>query len=311
MGTSPFAVPTLRLLAAATDIEILLVVSQPDRQSGRGMRLTPTPVSAVAAELGLPLETPERLKLIAEKVIALHADALVVVSYGQILSTKVLDGARHGGINLHASLLPRWRGAAPIHRALAAGDTHTGVATMRIERTLDTGAILLESILEILPHHDAEALEDELATLGAPLMLETLRRLRDEIVHERHQNNDDACYAHMLTREDGYIDFETSTCAQVDRQIRAYAKRPGTSVIIGDKTVKVHAGYPTSDKSSAPAGMITGMCKDGLIVATQSTDYVITALQPPGKPSMPAIAFANGARLAYPLLAIKPTAAAT
>ncbi|MFZ4783147.1 MAG: methionyl-tRNA formyltransferase, partial [Armatimonadaceae bacterium] len=143
MGTSPFAVPTLRLLAAAEDIEILLVVSQPDRPSGRGMRLTPTPVSAAALELGLPLETPERLKLIADQIIALHADALVVVSYGQILSTKVLNAAHHGGINLHASLLPRWRGAAPIHRALAAGDTYTGVATMRMERSLDTGAVLI------------------------------------------------------------------------------------------------------------------------------------------------------------------------
>jgi len=311
MGTSPFAVPTLRLLAAADDIEILLVVSQPNRPSGRGMRLTPTPVSAVATELELTLETPERLKLIADKVIALGADALVVVSYGQILSTKVLNSARHGGINLHASLLPRWRGAAPIHRALASGDTHTGVATMRMERTLDTGAILLESILEIQPHHDAETLEDELAAVGAPLMLQTLRLLQDEGIDERQQIHDDACYAHMLTREDGYLDFASSTSTQIDRQIRAYAKRPGTSVVIGDKTVKVHAGYPTSDESLDPAGTITGTRKDGLIVATQSTDYVITSLQPPGKPAMPALSFANGARLVYPLLATKPTAAAT
>jgi methionyl-tRNA formyltransferase len=311
MGTSPFAVPTLKLLAASDDIEILLVVSQPDRPSGRGMRLTPTPVSAAALELGLPLETPERLRLIADRVISLNADALVVVSYGQILSTKVLNSARHGGINLHASLLPRWRGAAPIHRALASGDSHTGVASMRMERTLDTGAILLESILEIRPYHDAETLEDELATLGAPLMLQTLRFLRDGSIDERVQTHEDACYAHMLTREDGFIDFSASTSDQVDRQVRAYAKRPGTSVIIGDKSVKVHAGYPTPDTSSSPSGTITGTCKDGLIIATTSTDYVITIVQPPGKPAMPALAFANGARLDYPLLAIKPTAVAT
>ncbi len=311
MGTSPFAVPTLKLLAASDDIEIKLVVSQPDRPSGRGMRLTPTPVSAAAAELGLPLETPERLRVIADSVISLNADALVVVSYGQILSTKVLNSARHGGINLHASLLPRWRGAAPIHRALASGDSHTGVATMRMERTLDTGAVLLESILEIRSHHDAETLEDELATLGAPLMLQTLRLLREGSIDERVQTNEDACYAHMLTREDGFIDFSASTSEQVDRQVRAYAKRPGTSVIIGDKSVKVHAGYPTPDASSSPPGTITGTCKDGLIIATTTTDYVVTVLQPPGKPAMPAVAFANGARLDYPLFAIKPTTVAT
>ena len=311
MGTSPFAVPTLRLLAAAEDIEILLVVSQPDRPAGRGMRLTPTPVSSAAADLGLKLETPERLKLIADQIIALHADALVVVSYGQILSTKVLNAAQHGGINLHASLLPRWRGAAPIHRAIAAGDTHTGVATMRMERSLDTGAVLIESIIEIMLHHDAETLEEELSIIGAPLMLQTLRNLRDGSIDERIQCNDDACYAHMLTREDGFIDFAGTTSSQVDRQVRAYSKRPGTTVVIGDKMVKVHAGYPTTVTSTAPAGTITGTCVDGIVIATLTTDYVITTLQPPGKPSMSALAFANGARLSYPLVAIAPTASAT
>ena len=311
MGTSPFAVPTLRLLAAAEDIEILLVVSQPDRPAGRGMRLTPTPVSSAAADLGLPLETPERLKLIADQIISLHADALVVVSYGQILSTKLLNAAKHGGINLHASLLPRWRGAAPIHRALAAGDTHTGVATMRMERSLDTGAVLIESIIEIMPHHDAETLEEELSIIGALLMLQTLRNLGDGSIDERIQCNDDACYAHMLTREDGFIDFAATTSTQVDRQVRAYSKRPGTTVVICEKMVKVHSGYPTTITSTAPAGTITGTCTDGLVIATLSTDYVITSLQPPGKPSMQALAYANGARLNYPLVAIKPTVSAT
>jgi len=311
MGTSPFAVPTLKLLAAAPDIDIAMVVSQPDRPTGRGMKLTPSPVSAMASELELPLQTPERLRQIADQVIGLKADALVVVSYGQILSTKLLNAAPHGGINLHASLLPRWRGAAPIHRALASGDTHTGVATMRMEKTLDTGAILLESVVEILPHHDAESLESELAELGAPLMLQTLRDLHTATIAERLQEHQNACYAHMLTREDGFLDFLTSTSGQIDRQVRAYAKRPGTAVTIGDKLVKIHAGYPTDNQSTAPAGTISGSCKAGLIVATQTKDYVITVLQPPGKPAMPALAYANGARLTYPLLAIKPTISPT
>ncbi len=311
MGTSPFAVPTLRLLAQANDIDIALVVSQPDRPSGRGMKMTPSAVSSTAAELGLPLETPERLRHIADQVIAIAADALVVVSYGQILSTKILNSAIHGGINLHASLLPRWRGAAPIHRALASGDSHTGVATMRMEKTLDTGSVLLETIVEILPHHDADSLETELATLGAPLMLETLRCLRDTSISERIQVHEDACYAHMLTREDGYLDFSHSTSGHIDRQVRAYSKRPGTSVMIGDKLVKVHSGYPTETDSVALPGTICGTCKAGLIVATQTTDYVITVLQPPGKPAMSALAYANGARLVYPLLASKPMVSAT
>lgn len=311
MGTSPFAVPTLKLLAAAPDIDIVLVVSQPARPSGRGMKLTPSPVSAVAIELGIPLETPERLRHIAESVVAFNADALVVVSYGQILSTRILQSAVHGGINLHASLLPRWRGAAPIHRALASGDTHTGVATMRMEKTLDTGAILLEEKLEIMSHHDAESLETELAELGAPLMLQTLRSLRDSVIDERIQAHEAACYAHMLTREDGFLDFAASTSTQIDRQIRAYAKRPGTSVIIGDKTVKVHAGHPTGEQSVAPPGTVIGTNKSGLVVATLSTNFVITVLQPAGKPAMSALAYANGARLHYPLDAIKPSVSAT
>jgi methionyl-tRNA formyltransferase len=255
--------------------------------------------------------TPEKLRHIAEQVIGVKADALVVVSYGQILSTKILTSTPHGGINLHASLLPRWRGAAPIHRALAAGDTHTGVATMRMEKTLDTGAVLLEEVVEILEHHDSETLEEELALLGAPLMLKTLRGLRESLIDGRVQNHDDACYAHMLTREDGFLDFSVSTSAQIDRQVRAYAKRPGTAVTIGDKLVKVQSGHPTSDTSVAPAGTVTGISKSGLVVATLSTDYVITALQPPGKPSMAALAYANGARLVYPLDASKPTVSAT
>lgn len=311
MGTSPFAVPTLKLLAAAPDIDIAMVVSQPDRPTGRGMKLTPSPVSAVAADLGLHLQTPERIRHIADQVISARADALVVVSYGQILSTKVLNAAPHGGINLHASLLPRWRGAAPIHRALASGDTHTGVATMRMEKTLDTGAILLESVIEILPHHDAELLEAELAELGAPLMLQTLRDLKTASITERVQEHENACYAHMLTREDGLLDFAASTSDKIDRLVRAYAKRPGTAVMIGDKLVKIHAGYPTCDESTAPSGTITGCCKAGITVSTQSTDYVITVLQPPGKPAMPALSYANGARFGYPLLAIKPTLSAT
>lgn len=311
MGTSPFAVPTLEALAAADDIKIELVVSQPDRPTGRGMRLTPTPVSAVAATLGLPLETPERLRFISDKIVSIAPDVLVVVSYGQILSTKVLNAAPHGGINLHASLLPRWRGAAPIHRALASGDTHTGVATMRMERTLDTGAVLRESIVEIQQHHDAESLETELATIGAPLMLETLRNLRNGTLQERLQVHEDACYAHMLTREDGFLDFSTSSSTQIDRQIRAFAKRPGTSISLGEKSIKVHSGYASPNVSEAPAGTITGTCKDGLVVATLTTDFVITVLQPPGKPAMPALAYANGARLSYPLVAIKPTSFAT
>ena len=180
-----------------------------------------------------------------------------------------------------------------------------------MERSLDTGAVLIESVLEIMPHHDSETLEEELSIIGAPLMLQTLRLLRDGSIDERIQCNDDACYAHMLTREDGFIDFAATTSAQVDRQVRAYSKRPGTTVVIGDKMVKVHAGYPTTETSTAPAGTITGTCADGILVATLTTDYVITTLQPPGKPSMSALAFANGARLNYPLMAIKPTASAT
>lgn len=275
------------------------------------MKLTPTPVALCAERLGLELHTPDRVRFIVDTLADLQPDALVVVSYGQILTSKLLGIAPHGGINLHASLLPRWRGAAPIHRALAAGDEYTGVATMRMERTLDTGAVLLEHRLRIRDDHDAENLEAELADAGAPLMLQTLTGLAAGTLADRPQDNAHTTYAHMLVKEDGYLDFRSHSAVQVDRIVRAFAKRPGTLVNINDVPVKVLAGVITRVASTAAPGTVLGSDATGLHVCTTENNYVIQTLQPPGKPALQASAYANGARLTYPCIASAPMTPAT
>ena len=227
MGTPDFAVPALRALIKAGH-EIVAVYTQPPRAAGRGMALRKSPVQETAEEAGLPVLTPERLKAKEDqdRFIAFDADAAVVVAYGIILPKPVLDGTRHGIFNIHASLLPRWRGAAPINRAIMAGDAETGVAIMRVTEGLDAGPVCLVGRVEITPEMTAGVLHDHLAGLGAELMVKALARLKDGTLPCEAQDDAAATYASKLDNTETRIDWRLPAGAVHDR-IRGLSPYPG------------------------------------------------------------------------------------
>src|SRR5579863_2584967 len=227
-GTPRFAVPTLEKLAAS-GFNVRLVVTQPDRPKGRGLELVASPVKQSAVQLGLPITQPDKIKVNDEfraQLTALAPDAIVVVGYGRIIPQWMLDLPRLGNINLHASLLPKYRGAAPIQWAIANGETETGVTTMLIDAGLDTGAILLQEEVDIAPEDTAETLSPRLAEIGAELAIETLRDLRAGAIHPRPQNNEQATPARILKKEDGRIDFHREAQKVLDR-LRGFQPWPG------------------------------------------------------------------------------------
>jgi methionyl-tRNA formyltransferase len=208
-GTPPFAVPTLEKLVA-TGFRVNLVVTQPDRPRGRGMELAPSPVKESASRLGIPLAQPERIKNNEEfraRLAELRPDAIVVVGYGRIIPQWMIELPALGNLNVHASLLPKYRGAAPIQWAIARGETITGVTTMRIDAGLDTGDILLQRELPITAEDTAETMALKLAAVGADLMVETLRGLQAGKIRPRAQDHAQATLAPILKKEDGQIDF--------------------------------------------------------------------------------------------------------
>ena len=222
-GTPRFAVPTLEKLVAAA-FRVHLVVTQPDRPKGRGLELVQSPVKESALRLNLPITQPDRIKTNEEfraQLTAVKPDAIIVVGYGRIIPQWMLDLPRYGNINLHASLLPKYRGAAPIQWAIANGETVTGVTTMRIDAGLDTGDILEQQKLAIAPEDTAETLAPRLAAIGADLMVETLRGLQAGSISPRPQDNAQASLAPILKKEDGLIDFSRSA-PEIYNRIRAF-----------------------------------------------------------------------------------------
>ncbi len=305
-GTSPFAVPSLEALLESGKHQILAVVTQPDRPSGRGMQLQESPVKKYATAHGLPILQPERVrrKPFPETLRSLAPDVLVVVSFGQIIPQAVLDIAPHGGVNVHASLLPRWRGAAPIHRAIEAGDPETGVATMLMEATLDTGPVYRELRVPIAPADTTGSLEPVLAAHGAALLLQTLDDLASGAANPTPQSAVGETYAKMIDRDDTLLDPSTRTAAQLDCQIRAFSPRPGTFLNIGGREVKILDA--TVEAGDSPPGTVVSSGKDGIRVGTVSGILMLKKVQPSGKPAMDAGAYANGARLAPGTPATRP-----
>src|ERR1700674_4694082 len=227
-GTPRFAVPTLKKLVDA-GFPIHLVVTQPDRPKGRGLELVPSPIKESALKLNLPVTQPDRIKTNDEfraQLTALKPDAIIVVGYGRIIPQWMLDLPRYGNINLHASLLPKYRGAAPIQWAIANGETITGVTTMRIDAGLDTGDILQKQELAIAPEDTAETIAPRLAAIGADLMVDTLRALQSGTIHPRPQDNSQSTLAPILKKEDGLVDFSRSATDLFNR-LRGFQPWPG------------------------------------------------------------------------------------
>jgi methionyl-tRNA formyltransferase len=297
MGTPDFAVPTLRAILEAGH-DVAAIYTQPPRAAGRGMSLRQSPVQQVAEQAGLTVLTPERLKSKEEQArfAALKADVAVVVAYGLILPKPILAGPRHGALNLHASLLPRWRGAAPINRAIMTGDTETGVAVMRITEGLDAGPVCLEARVAIGANETAGELHDALATRGARLMVQALSALEHGELDCRPQAEDGVTYAEKINTAETRIDW-SRPAREVHNQIRGLSPYPGAwfEAEINGKRERIKALRSTlAEGSSAPGTLLD----DNLTVACGEGAVRLVEVQRAGKKPMAAEEFLRGVALA-------------
>ncbi len=304
-GTPGFAVPTLEALLAAGH-EIALAVSQPDRPAGRGRQLTAPAVKQAALASGLPVTQPENIRTNAEfhaRLEAIAPEAIVVVAYGRIIPTWMLALPRLGCINLHASLLPKYRGAAPIQWAVAMGDAFTGNTTMLLEEGLDTGPILLQQTLAIAPEQTAVELFEVLAHSGAPLMVESLSSLAGGTIHPQPQNHSFATFAPLLDREDGRMDFAARTAIELKNRWRGFQPWPGAFTTLDGKKLIVHrlevAAAPHSAESAlAEPGQLRIENHRLFAACAENTWLELLELQLEGKKRLIAAEFLRGSPLA-------------
>jgi methionyl-tRNA formyltransferase len=293
MGSPDFAVPSLIVMARIT--QLAMVITQPDRPAGRGRRLTMSPVKRKALSLGLQVFQP--FSLMGEDVTSalrgMNPDVIVVVAYGEILPASLLSLPPDGSVNVHASLLPRWRGAAPVQSAIAHGDSQTGVSLMKMDEGLDTGPIIAQASTPIGAQETGGELTERLAVLGAQLLEEKLPSYLSGELQLRGQNDTKATYAPMLKRGDGFLDL-ASSAEVLARRVRAFNPWPGTHLMWGDQRLAIH-------EASAADYVIDGTI--GRVIMREGTPAVITGdgallldvIQPPGKRKMRAVDFTHGA----------------
>jgi methionyl-tRNA formyltransferase len=298
-GTPQFAVPTLEALVRASH-QLSLVVTQPDRPRGRGMELAASPVKQKAIELGLPLTQPEKIKTNADfraQLEAIAADCIIVVGYGRIIPRWMLDLPRFGNINLHASLLPKYRGAAPIQWAIASGETVTGNTTMLLNEGLDTGDVLVQREMAIPPDATSITLAPPLAAMGAELVIETLDGFEHELIEPVPQEHDHHTLAPILTKDDGRIQW-SRTAPQIYNRFRGFQPWPGAFTNFRGRQIAIHAMRPLpSGETVFGQGVLAVEC-DRLVVGCGETSALeILELQMEGKKRMSARDFINGYQL--------------
>jgi len=294
-GTPRFAVPTLEKLVGA-GFRIHLVVTQPDRPKGRGLELVQSPVKESVLKLNLPIAQPDRIKAndaFRAQLTALKPDAIIVVGYGRIIPQWMLDLPPLGNINLHASLLPKYRGAAPIQWAIANGETVTGVTTMRIDAGLDTGDILLQQELAITPDDTAETLAPRLASIGADLMVETLQGLQAGRIQPRPQDNTRATLAPILKKEDGLVDFSRPANDIVNR-LRGFQPWPGAHTKFRGKNLQIVKALPATHP--LPPGVVHADANHLVVGCGDNTSLELLELQLEGKKRSSAADFIRGYR---------------
>jgi methionyl-tRNA formyltransferase len=296
-GTPRFAVPTLEALLAAGH-SVPLLITQPDRPRGRGMELALSPVKEAAIRLGIQVSQPAAIKNNAEfrgEVETLHPDAIIVVGYGRIIPQWMIDLPRFGNLNLHASLLPKYRGAAPIQWAIAKGESVTGVTTMRIDSGLDTGDILMQHEMAIEENDTSETLAPKLASIGAQLMVDTLRGLESGRVKATPQNHSLATLAPILTKEDGRMDF-SRTAMDLFNRMRGFRPWPGAFTTFRAKNLQVHRAEPLPASGGLPPSAIAVEGARLLAGCGDSTALNLIEIQLDGKRRMTAQDFINGYR---------------
>lgn len=281
MGTPDFALPTLQALHGSGH-DIVAVYSQPPARAGRGKKERPSPVHAWAETAGIPVHTPASMRDADAQAAfaALDLDVAVVVAYGQILPQVVLDAPRHGCVNVHASLLPRWRGAAPIHRAVMAGDAKTGVCIMQMEAGLDTGPVLMKAETDIAPGDNTLTLHDRLAAMGGDLIVEAVEGLASGALTPQVQPEEGVTYAHKIDKAEARIDW-TDSAEAVDRKVRGLFPFPGAFTMVGDERIKLLAG--TVEKGTGSPGELLD---EALLVACGEGAYRIDRAQRAGKGAM-------------------------
>lgn len=297
-GSPALALPTLEALLARPDLcEVVAVVAQPDKPAGRGKKLRPPAVAARATELGLPLFQPRRIKTgeFPEALEALDLDLAVVIAYGRVLTTRHLETPRYGCINVHASLLPAWRGAGPIQWAIVEGDEQTGVTTMWMEEGLDTGPMLLQREIPIEPQDTGGSLGGRLAALGADVLIETVEVLRQGTLEATPQPLDGVSHARLLTRQDGALDW-SRPARELERQVRGLSPWPGTYCEFRGERLKIHEARVLHEEGEGVAGTVLAVQDEGVDVACAEGILRLTVLQPPGRKAQAASDFARGYR---------------
>ncbi len=293
-GTPDFAAVILKKLLT-TQHDIIAVYTQPDKPAGRGQKILPGAVKQLALQHQLPIFQPKTLRAAEEqdRLKALAPDVMIVAAYGLILPQAVLDIPRYGCINVHGSLLPRWRGAAPIHRAILAGDNETGITIMQMEAGLDTGPMLRKTHCVINATDTSQTLHDRLAQLGADALVATLQDLQQGSLHPEIQNNDLATYANKIEKEEAKIHWQHSAEAIV-RQIRAFNSWPIAHATLGDKIIKIWEAQALPSITHAEPGMILHADKRGIDVATGKGIVRLLTLQLPGHKAMSVVDMLNG-----------------
>ena len=297
-GSPAFAVPCLDALHEISDVTA--VISQPDRPAGRGLEMRPPAVKTRALELGLEVWQPKKVRTdeFAEKLRALAADVAVVVAYGRILPVAVLEAPRLGCVNVHASLLPRWRGAAPIQWAIARGDQQTGVTLMQMDQGMDTGPILAVASTPIERDDDAATLGERLSKMGAELLRRELPRYVAGEITPQSQDHDYATMAPLLEKAHGRIDWDKPSDA-VHNQIRGMNPWPGAHTVLGDRHIKVHRAIAsTLDPDGARPGQVIALDPEGILVACAEGTLEIQEIQESGRKRVAARDFISGRRIA-------------
>jgi len=293
-GTPSFALPSLETLTRGSD-EVVAVVTQPDREKGRGRKVIASPVKEVALQKGLSVLQPEKVKEVSfqEKLRGFGADLFVVAAYGQILPKTLLMLPKYGAMNIHASLLPKYRGSAPVAWAILNGEKKTGITTMLMDEGMDTGDILLQSEIPIHEDETTETLHHRLASLGAQVLSETLEKMKRGEIHPMPQDHSQATYAPMLKKEDGQIDW-TKGAEEIDRQVRAFHPWPGAYTEWQGQMLKIYQGEVRKGKATGKAGTVLWVGTDLIEIETGKDSYLLKEVQLEGKRRMSVRDFLSG-----------------
>ena len=298
LGTPDFGVPSLKALAEAGH-DVVGVFTQPDKPKGRGNKMLPSPVKVCAQAMGIPVFQPVKIRMDGvDDLLALAPDLCVTAAFGQILSQEILDIPKIGTVNVHSSLLPKYRGSAPINWAIMEGETVTGVTTMMTDKGLDTGDILLKREVAILPGETAEELTARLAPIGAELLIETIRGLEAGTVRRVKQDENEASYFPMLKKEMGEIDWRLSA-HQIVCRVRGLTPWPGSTFTWGGEAVKVWKAEEAENPHKAPGEILCADAKNGLVIAAGEGAVRVIELQAPGGKRMNAKDYLRGHPVSY------------